>query len=195
MKSSQGIIFLLFRVYEYIRTGNAKKIVDPDPNKERKKSIDGLASPPGVQRVKFPSTGWGTSLEKMPEFSRADMNRHIISSGKNLADKDHHSIPTGLRKAKTFLEDEYLEQIESAHDQRYFYFAAKCCHSFRKNDPPHQLKLALGVLSGAVQSAQCSCVAGKSGYCNHLLALMFKLCKFSLYGCNSTKDLSQESDQ
>ena len=41
----------------------------------------------------------------------------------------------------------------------------------------------------------CSCVAGKSGYCNHLLALMLKLCKFSLFESKSTQDLVNDADQ
>ena len=46
-----------------------------------------------------------------------------------------------------------------------------------------------------MESASCSCVAGKSRFCNHVLALMFKMCKFTLFSCNSTKDLIKEKDQ
>ena len=42
------------------------------------------------------------SLERMPPFARAEMNQHIESSGKRVGNADHHSIPTNLRKAKTF---------------------------------------------------------------------------------------------
>ena len=50
-----------------------------------------------------------------------------------------------------------------------------------KNDPPHQLKLALCVHLGDVLDSSCTCVAGKVGFCNHISALMLKICKFSLY--------------
>ena len=46
-------------------------------------------------------------MTKMPMFTKAEMNEHITRSGKYIANKDHHSVPTSLRKAKTFLEDEY----------------------------------------------------------------------------------------
>ena len=131
----------------------------------------------------------------MPSFTRTHMNNHIKKSGKNIGNKEHHSIPTGLRKAKTFLEDEYLESIRHYHDQSYFYVKANCCYSFQKNDLPHSLKLALCIITGEVESNNCSCVAGKVGYGNHILALMFKLCKFSLFGCKFTEDLSSYSDQ
>lgn len=144
--------------------------------------------------MQFPDDGWGTSLEKMSMFTRVEMNRHILNSGKSMADKDHHMVPTSLLKAKRFLDDEYLEEIQCTSDQRYFYFKSKCCHSFRKNDPPHTLKIALCILPGGVRSACCSCIAGKVGFCNHVLALMFKLCKFSVFNCASTKDLLEEED-
>ena len=71
----------------------------------------------------------------MPMFTKAEMNDQITRSGKHIANKDHHSVPTSLRKAKTFLEDEYLYEIMAASYQHCFYFKANCCHSFRKNDP------------------------------------------------------------
>ena len=77
-----------------------------------------------------------------------------------------------------------------------FFAKSKCCHSFRKHDQPHTLQIALCILSGEVRSACCSCVAGKVvRFCNHVLALMFKLCKFSLFNCSTTKDLSGEDDE
>ena len=63
------------------------------------------------------------------------MNDNITRSGKHIANKDHHSVPPLLRKAKTFLEDEYLYEIMAASYQHCFYFKAKCCHSFKKKDP------------------------------------------------------------
>ena len=117
------------------------------------------------------------------------MNEYIARSGKNFGNKDHHSVPTTLRKAKTFLEDEYLHEILAASDQKWFYFKAKCYHSFRKNDPPHQLKLALCIIKGDVLDSGCTCVAGKVGFCTHISALMLKVCKFTLFESKTTKDL------
>ena len=36
--------------------------------------------------------------------------------------------------------------------------------------------------------------SGKVGLCNDVLALMLKLCKFSLYACSDTKQLDSEDD-
>ena len=52
---------------------------------------------------------------------------------------------------------------------------------FRKNDSPHNLKVALCIVSGKVKHAYSTCVAGAVGFCNHVLAFMMKVCKFTLY--------------
>ena len=123
------------------------------------------------------------------------MIQHVANSGKRVANAEYHSIPTNLRKAKTFLQDEYLKEIEANSDQRYFYLKAKCFHSFKKSEAPHDLRFAMCIVSGQVTHANCSCKAGKVGYCNHVLALMFKACKFSLFDSKSTDDLCQDDDE
>lgn len=59
------------------------------------------------------------------------------------------------------------------------------------------MKLALCVVSGEVEYAYCgpACAAGKSGFCNHILALMLKVCKFSLFNCQKVTDLNDEDDE
>ena len=37
--------------------------------------------------------------------------------------------------------------------------------------------------------ASCLCVTGKVGFCNRVLVLMFKMCKYTLFSSTSTKDL------
>ena len=66
----------------------------------------------------------------------------------------------------------------------------KCYHSFRKNDPPHNVFLALCIVSGEVEDSKCSRVADALA-----LALMLKEFKFSLFGSQNTKDLENEPDQ
>ena len=61
--------------------------------------------------------------------------------------------------------------------------------------PLHNLKICLCIVTGEVKSASCSCVAGKVGFCNHVLAFMFEVCKFTFYNCTSLKELSEEQDQ
>lgn len=123
---------------------------------------------------KFPTDGWSTSLSKASFFTRVEIDQHINQSGKTSGGGSHHTLPTGLTRAKACLQDEYLQDIQATYDQRYFYYRAKCFHSFKRNERPHELKLALCVVSGEVIHAYCgpTCAAGKSGFCNHILALM-----------------------
>lgn len=108
----------------------------------------------------------------MPLFTRGEMNRHIEQSGKNLGSFSKiHTVPTSPRKAKTFLEDEYLKEIQAASDDHYFYFKSLCYHSFKKSEPPHELRTALSIVTGEVLHASCSCIAGNTGFCNHVIVL------------------------
>ena len=201
------------RVEEYISQGKDRFIVDPDPNllytkrklaKQRVAAVgENIATSSAIasssvvsfeETVRFPDRGWGNRLEKMPLFTKAEVNRFIANSGKLLG-SSHHSVPTSWKKGKTFLEDEYLKDIECTSDDKHFYFRCRCHHSFRKNDDPHVLRLALCIVSGEVVQSTCSCVTGKTGYCNHALALMLKLCNYSLYESKSTLDLHNDPDQ
>ena len=113
------------------------------------------------------------------------MDRHIGKSGKPIGgDKHvHHSVPTGFKKANTYLEDKYLHDIHTNFDQQYFYYRCKCFHSFKRNESPHNLIIALCLISREVVYAYCgpSCAAGKSGFCNHALALMLKYIPYLIF--------------
>ena len=129
-------------------------------------------------------------LWRMSMFTRAEMNMHILKSGKHIdPHSKSHSVPTSMRKAKTFLDNEYLylNDLSVASDQVHFFFKPKCYHSFRKNYPPHNLKVALDLVSGEVKNASCTCVAGQIGFCNHILALLMKICK-------NVRELEEEDD-
>ena len=112
-------------------------VIDPAPDEiytKRKKRIVNVmmsSTPSSSPSVKYPNDGSGNSLERMPSFARAEINQHIPNSGKKVACIQHHSIPTNLKKAKTFLTGQYLKDIEATSGQRHFYFRAKCYHSFK----------------------------------------------------------------
>ena len=192
---------MILRVREYIASGRAGNIVDPDQDKiytkrkERRKDRDQEPDSHSTVNSLYPSDGWSTDLQRMPFFTRAEMNTHISKSGKNIdPKKTNHSVPTCIKKATTFLNDEYLKEILAASDQKFFYFKARCHHSFRKNDPPHHLKSKLCLISGEVIHVSCTCVAGNVGFCNHVLALMMKICKFSLHESKTVNALDHEDD-
>ena len=75
----------------------------------------------------------------------------------------HLSLPTGLAKAKRYLQDEYLHDIQTDYYQRYFFYRAKCFHSFKSNENPHNLDLALCIVSGDVTCMQIAALLVQPG--------------------------------
>ena len=73
-----------------------------DPNTQ-----NSSAPSDNTKKIAFPTDGWGTALAKCPLFTCAEMDRHIANSGKKHQNSEYHSLPTGLRKAKASLADEY----------------------------------------------------------------------------------------
>ena len=116
-----------------MKSGRDQMVIDPDPDEiytRRKKRIVNVmmsSTPSSSPSVKYPNDGWGNSLERMPSFTRAEMNQHITNSGKKVASIQHHSIPTNLKKAKTFLTGQYLKDIEATSGQRHFYLPSSLC--------------------------------------------------------------------
>lgn len=162
MKGLKTKAQLVKRVEEYIKEGRDQNIVDPDPDSvytKRKERLDknkddnsGIAAT--QHPLSFPSDGWSADIRRMPFFTRAEMNDHISKSGKRIDPTSKaHSVPTSIRKATTFLNDEYLKGISAASDDNYFYFRSHCYHSFRKNDAPHNKKRNFPTLQTFRQNA------------------------------------------
>ena len=56
---------------------------------------------------------------------------------------------------------------------------AKCQASMSTREI-HDLEVSLDLASGNVLVAQCTCKAGNSGYCNHVMSLLLELARYSL---------------
>ena len=65
---------------------------------------------------------------------------------------------------------------------------AKCRASMSTREI-HNLEVSLDLISGNVLVAHCTCKAGKSGYCSHVMNLLLKLALYSL------KDLDRVSEE
>lgn len=122
-------------------SGCENDVVDLDQNliymhqKQRQEKLQTQSDPlPKESTLRFPSTGWSTSLQRMPLFTKAEMDLHVSWSGKNIdQSKQSHAVPTSVRKAKTFLEDENLKDTVAASDNEFFFIKCLCHHSFKKN--------------------------------------------------------------
>ena len=196
----RNISWLYCRVQDYIENGRDKMLVDPDPDEiyTRRKVFECSTKWSCLSchlKCEIPGRWMGKVVWKDAVFHESQ-NEPARGKFWNANRKCWASLNSNqFKKVKTFLKDEYLKEIEANSDQRYFYLKAKCYHSFRKSEAPHDLRFTMCIVSGQVIHANCSCKAGKVGYCNHVLALMFKACKFSLFDSKSTEDLCQEDDE
>ena len=82
---------------DYIENGRDKMLVDPDPDEiyTKRKARFSSAVPndhvsPVTSSVKYPSDGWGKSLERMPCFAsskcRASLNSDQFKESKNISE-------------------------------------------------------------------------------------------------------------
>ena len=57
----------------------------------------------------------------------------------------------------------------------------------KKNEPRHTLSVQVGIEDKRI-SAKCSCVAGASGYCHHVVGLLFYMSHCKHLGLKSLPD-------
>ena len=139
---SCSLFVFLYRVNEYLKANISHLLVDPDESyiyTKRKKRLlchdhtsqdleaggCDSSSPSGtdtdkdtylnnVRNAAFPVGGWGTSLSKSPVFTRVELDKDTRNSGKENQNNENFSLPTGLRKAKSFLANECLRVRRSS---------------------------------------------------------------------------------
>ena len=68
--------------------------------------------------------------------------------------------------------------IYTAFNLLYFYVKARCKASMKKE--LRNVRIQLCKRTSEVYKATCSCPAGKSGYCNHVMALLYEIAEYSL---------------
>ena len=119
-----------------MKSGRDQMVIDSDPDEiytKRKKRIVNVmmsSTPSSSPNVKYPNDGWGNSLERMPSFTRAEMNQHITNSGKKGREHPTSFYSNKFKKGENFFDRPICKDIEATSDQRHFYFRAKCYHSF-----------------------------------------------------------------
>jgi len=72
-----------------------------------------------------------------------------------------------------------------ADDSEFCFLKGTCRPSQRINDTPHKLWICLAKRDGNVVSTHCSCMAGLSQTCNHVVAALFRIEAVSRMGLNN----------
>ena len=127
---------------------------------------------------------WGKSLAEMPTITIKEIEAHRQLSGKGSG----VPIIKTLERGRKFKEERYItaDSIFTAVLPQKFLVKGTCKASM-KNEC-RQVKLNLSMDTGNVLHATCSCPAGLSGYCNHVMALLIELADYSLNQLNEVPD-------
>ena len=128
---------------------------------------------------------WCKSLKSLPVFTRKEIDEHRNNSGKRKADDVSKPIKKTLKRGLKFQEERYLssDTVYTKVFGNSFMVKAKCRASMSTREI-HELDVSLDVTSGNVREAHCTCRAGKSGYCNHVMSLLLELARYSLEDFN-----------
>ena len=120
---------------------------------------------------------WGKSLQNLPVFTLREIEKHRLKSGKTPTS----AITKTKERGQKFKNERYIsaDTIFSIMDKEYFCFKATCIPSMKKGK--RNMFVALDKCSGTVVHADCSCPAGKCGYCNHVMGLLFEIADYSLH--------------
>ena len=121
---------------------------------------------------------WTKCLKHLPVFTLKDINLHRLSSGKD----KNTVISKTLERGRKFKNEGYLcsDSIFTKCTKNTFTIKAKCCASMKKIK--RDVVVTLTRKTSRVEKAKCSCPAGASSYCNHIMALLFEIADYSLKG-------------
>ena len=91
-------------------------------------------------------------------------------------------ITKTLVRGRKFKEERFLtaDSICTAKTKDLFKVKGLCKASMKKD--LRKVFVSINRATSMVSSADCSCPAGKSGYCNHVMALLLELADYSLRG-------------
>ena len=115
---------------------------------------------------------WGKSLSTLPIFTRREIDLHVKKCGKL---KGKSILKTSMRGRLFKLFERFLssDSIYTAFNLLYFYVKARCKASMKKE--LRNVRIQLCKRTGEVYKATCSCPAGKSDYCNHVMTLLYEI--------------------
>ena len=130
------------------------------------------------------SIGWSKSLKNLPLFTVRNIAQHRELSGKGKG----LSIMKTLQRGRKFQVEGYVKNntMFSRTSDNLFEIKCKCQASMKQE--LRNVYVALRNRTGKVDFAHCDCPAGKSGYCNHVMALLIQLAKYSLSGIEKIPD-------
>ena len=115
------------------------------------------------------------SLTDMPAFATKEKELHHQNSGKSQT-----LVIKTLDRGRKFKNERYLsaDSVYTGLMGLDFIVKAKCKTSMKKEK--REVQVSISRISRIITKATCTCPAGKSSYCNHVMALLLELADYSL---------------
>ncbi|XP_066911079.1 uncharacterized protein [Clytia hemisphaerica] len=128
---------------------------------------------------------WSKSLEHLPLFTIKEIEIYRLKSGKN-----GKSIIKTRDRGRKFFEEKYITSGDTytRTSKNTITFKGKCKASM-KSSTFRAMNVVIDLKTSKVIKGHCNCPAGKSGYCNHVMALLFQIADYSLH---STQNIPEE---
>ena len=119
-------------------------------------------------------------------FNIREINNHRIKREKNCS-----AMMKTTDRGKRFEEEGYLSAVNAfaANIERIFYVRQKRKASIKREII--SIEVGRNKVNCDTIFAKCRCPAGESGYCNHIMALLFQIAGYSLHQLIS---LSEEKE-
>ena len=115
-------------------------------------------------------------MEFLPVFTRREIDRHV----KNCSKAKRKAIKKTNVRGSLFKQERYLTSDTLHTARKGHFFLAKCCCRASMKKAKRNILVHVSRRTSLVEKASCKCPAGKSGYRNHVMALLHELAEYSL---------------
>lgn len=196
-----------YRVVEIVDSGQDKTVVDPTKDQLFLRRRQLLAAAPDSvpccsadqepakhddNIITIPTDGWEKDLELLPYFCDINIQTYCNMSGK-MATNVKGISKTCIRpetRGYQFYVGRYIHDIWCQMTNSYYFVKCKSFRSQSKSSEPHSLWvcLPLNKIECHPLKAYCTCVAGASGFCNHIVALLYQISHYSKSGTTTIPD-------
>ena len=123
------------------------------------------------------------SLNNLPPFTFNSIVKYIRNSGKSIQQAPDYMVVKPFERGVNFFIEGYIHGVLAKFHSpnETFYLRAYCYRSLKKNEAPHQLRLAISTKGPSyVLGSSCNCVAGALGFCNHAVGLLYLVSHYYL---------------
>ena len=177
--------------------GENLPLVDPTPDQQylnRKRRMTGCPLPQTTATpvsFKKPESGWTKELKGLPDFSDINIRAYATQSGKKVnrtqsnmkGNVTEKTCEKPENRGYQFFKERYLHDMWVCTKDECVYVKAKCYRSQKTKQQPHDLWCVITSNEPSeTKHAYCKCVAGASGFCNHVFGLLYQISHLSKSG-------------